>query len=147
MLFYLLFMVRNTPPPILFCLTQGAKLNLNIFPSLTSNPQEIHLLPNSVWPEAGSCFGNQLATKLVIYFFNLNLFLGPEFQGKHLEFSAEVLMEFWILIKRRPLKTFVGRVWDKTIIIKSQDSLVCKTSLKISLCRNVWTFTWVLCKE
>ena len=88
LLFYLLFIVRYTPPPILFCLTQGAKLNLNIFLSLTSNPQEVHLLPNSVWPEAVSCFGNQLATKLVINFYNLNLFSGPEFQRKH--FSAEV---------------------------------------------------------
>ena len=86
LLFYLLFIAHI--PPILFSLTQGAKLNLNIFLSLTSNPQRSLSLTSDR-------FGNQLATKLVINFYssNLNLFSGPEFQRKHVGVFHRTLNE------------------------------------------------------
>ena len=104
-----MFSSSRTSPQILFSLTQGAKLNLNIFPSLTSNPQEVPLLPNSVWPAAVPCFGNQLATKLVINFnaANLNLFSGPEFQRKHFG----VFHRTWNEILDSDQKTTIENIW------------------------------------
>ena len=106
---FLCYLHHEKPTQILFSLTQGAKLNLNIFLSLTSNPQEVPLLPNSVWPAAVPCFGNQLATKLVINFnaANLNLFSGPEFQRKHFG----VFHRTWNEILDSDQKTTIENIW------------------------------------